>query len=380
MKKFKKSVLIVMTGTLISKVLGLIREILLAKKYGTSYISDSFIISLNIPVVLISAIATAILTNYIPIFSKTEKKSKDTSAEFNGNLLTIFFIVSIILIIVFMFFTKPIVKIFAVGFDDEGLTYLINLSRITIFGMFFIISTHILKGYLEYKDKFFGTSLYGICTNTGMILGIVLSSTSKYQLLGMGVLLGYILGFIVLVILALKNKFKVKWNINFKDVYLKELVVLTIPILLNDVVWQINGIVDKSISSTIGKGYISAINYSHYIVDIITSVFATSLVTVFFPNIIKTFNKDGINAVKEKTNRILQTIIFISVPCTILISMYSRIIVKVLFFRGEFNEESLKITSVAVSIYAIAITFVSIQILAMKTASVSGFKKVMLVR
>ena len=366
MKKFQTSVFIVMAGTLLSKVLGLIREVLLAQKYGTGYISDSFILSLNIPTVIISAIATAILTNYIPLFSKAEKESEERATKFNGNLLVIFFIISTVLIILFMVFTKPIVKIFAVGFDEIGLTYLINISRITIFCMYFIILAHIFKGYLEYRGKFLGTSLYGICMNIGMIAGIILSSTEHYQILGLGVLLGYILAFIVLFILSRKNKFTAKFNLNLKDDYLKELVVLTIPILLNDVVWQINGIVDKSISSTIGEGYISAINYSHYIVDMVTSVFATSIVTVFFPNVIRTFREKGIQQVKEKTNTILKLIVFISIPCTILISTYARTIVRILFYRGAFDETSLQITSTAVSIYAIAIVFVSMKTILFK--------------
>ena len=366
MKKFKTSVFIVMIGTLLSKVLGLIREILLAQKYGTGYISDSFILSLNIPVVIISAVATAVLTNYIPLYSKAEKESEEKAAKFNGNLLVIFFIISTILVILFMLFTRPIVRIFAVGFDDQGLKYLINISRITIFCMYFIIMGHILKGYLEYKGKFIGTALYGVCMNIGMILGIILSSAERYQILGLGVLLGYILGFIVLFILSRKNDFKIQLNLNIKDKYLKQLVVLTIPILLNDVVWQINGIVDKSISSTIGEGYISAINYSHYIVNIVISVFATSVVTVFFPNVIKTFNEKGISAVKEKTNAILKMVIFVSIPCTLLISVYAEHIIRLLFFRGAFNQESLTITSSAVSIYAFAIVFESIKTILFK--------------
>lgn len=164
-----------------------------------------------------------------------------------------------------------------------GLTYLVNLSRITIFAMYFIASANIFKGYLEYRGKFLGTSLYGILLNAGMILGIVLSSEERYILLGYGVLSGYILSFIILVVLARKNNFETKPNVNFKDEHLKKLVILTLPMILNDAVWQVNGIVDKSIASTIGAGYISAINYSHYIVDMVSSVFATSIVTVFFP-------------------------------------------------------------------------------------------------
>lgn len=366
MKKFKLSVLIVMLGTLLSKVLGLVREMLLANKYGTGYISDSYIVSLNIPVVLISALAGAILNNYIPLFSNAEKESSEKAKRFNGVLLVVSFIISTILIIVFMLFTKQIVRLFAVGFSEEKLQYLVVLSRITVFCMYFIITSHIFKGYLEYRGKFFGTSLYGILMNLGMILGIYFSTTEKYYLLGYGVLFGYILSFVALLILAIKNKFGVKLNADIKNEYLKKMVILTLPILLNDVVWQINGIVDKSVASTIGEGYISAINYSHYIVDIISSVFATSLVTVFFPNVIKLFNEEGIEKVKSDTRTILKTMMFITIPCSLLVAIFSTDIVKVLFFRGAFDSTSLSITSVAVAIYTFALTFVCLKIILFK--------------
>ena len=247
-----------------------------------------------------------------------------------------------------------------------GLTYLVNLSRITIFAMYFIASANIFKGYLEYRGKFLGTSLYGILLNAGMILGIVLSSEERYILLGYGVLSGYILSFIILVVLARKNNFETKPNVNFKDEHLKKLVILTLPMILNDAVWQVNGIVDKSIASTIGAGYISAINYSHYIVDMVSSVFATSIVTVFFPNIVKSFNENGIEIVKNKTRKVLKIIIFITIPATVLIAFFAKTIVKILFFRGAFNNESLEITSMAVAIYSLALTFVCVKIILFK--------------
>jgi len=335
-----------MLGTLLSKVLGLLREMILAQKYGTGIISDAFIISLNIPNVIIYSIAGAIQTNYIPLFSQAESESKEKATRFNGNLLCIFSIISTILVVIFMVFTKDIVKIFALGFDDIGLTYIVNISRVSIFSIYFIIASQIFKGYLEYKGKFLGTSLFGIFMNVGIILGILFSSTEKYSILGYGVLIGYILSFLVLSILARINNFKLKLNINFKDTYIKRLVILTMPIILNDVVWQINGIVDKSIATTIGEGYISAINYAHYIVDMVSSIFATSIVTVFFPKVIKIFRESGIEKVKEKTKIILKNIVLIATPFTVLISIYSNTIVKVLFYRGEFGNESLSITSI----------------------------------
>ncbi|MEG1989870.1 MAG: murein biosynthesis integral membrane protein MurJ [Clostridia bacterium] len=361
MKKIKLSILLLMIGTLFSKGLGLIREILLAQKFGASYITDSFILSLAIPTVLITTLASAILTNYIPIYSEIEKESKEKAYKFNGILIAVIMLLATIIVVLFFIFTKPIVSVFAAGFNEIAFKYLIDLSRITIFNVYFILLSYILQGYLEYKEKFIGTSLFGILLNIGMICGIIFSTSENYKMLGYGVVIGYILSFVVLIILSFNNKFKVTFTFNIKDEYLKKLVILTLPIILNDAVWQINGLVDKSVASTLGPGYISAINYSHYIVDMVGTIFATSIATVFFPMLVKFINKKLIETVRIKIRLVLKNIIFVTMPFTFLIFIFSEPIVKVLLFRGAFDERNLEITSIAVSLYSLSLVFVCLK-------------------
>lgn len=362
----KISVLILAIGTLLSKCLGLLREMLLAQKFGAGYISDSFVLCLSIPTVLITAVAGALLVNYIPIYSEAENKSDNEAKKLNGLLLTIFGIVSLLIIIVFFVFNKPILKLFAAGFDDKGFQYLSILSKITIFTTYIIVASNILKGYLQYKNKFLGTSLDGILMNLGIIIGILLSTTEKFYVLGIGVILGYFLSFIFLIILSKKAKFKAEFNLNVRNKYLKRILILTVPIILNDVVWQINGIVDKSVSSTLGTGYISIINYSNYIVETIVSVFASSMATVLFPKIVQVVKHKGMEEVKRETRSAFVDVFMFAIPTTIFLALFSYDIVKIIFFRGNFDENSLILTSNAVSIYSIAILFSSIKIVLFK--------------
>lgn len=366
MKKLKFSVLILAIGTLISKVLGLVREMYLAQKFGAGYISDAFILAISIPTILITSFAGAINTNYIPIISEIEKKKKDEIKHFNGILTSLIFIISSIIVIIFYIFTKQIVKIFALGYDDDGLKYVITISRVSILSIYFILMQYIFQGFLEYKGSFRGTALNGILLNLGFLAGLFFSSKENYCILGYGILFGYLLSFLYVFILALKKGFKSKISIDFKNEYLIKLVKLTLPLLLNSAIWEINGLIDKSIASKIGKGYITSLNYANYIVTVVVSVFVSSIGTVIFPKFVKLINEEKKGEFKEQIRIILKTIVLITIPCTILLSVYSTDIIKVLFYRGEFSEKYLKITSNAMVLYSLAITFSAIELIMYK--------------
>ena len=357
MTKTKKKVLLIMIGMILSKILGLSREIFVAAKYGTGVISDSFIVALSIPNILFSSISSAILINYIPIYSKI--KQGDKKRSFNSNLLNILFIFITIFVILFMIFKEPILKIFVAGYTESELVYLSNIASISIFSVYFIVLGYVFKGYLEYKEKFFCTAINGIVLNFGLILGILFSNSEKYHILGYGILLGYGLNFIFLLISSIKNKFKYKLELNFKDPNIKQLCLLTLPILLNDSIWEINSIVDKTITSTIGSGYISALNYGNYISTVVITVLVTSVMTVFFPKLVKKI--DDNEYVYSQIKRIFNYLFIVCLPITILCFSYSYDIVKFIFFRGAFDQSSLQITSIALKIYSCGIIFVGIK-------------------
>lgn len=366
MKKFKLPVLIIMVGTLLSKVLGLVREMYLAQKFGAGFISDAFILAISIPTILITSFAAAINTNYIPIVSEIEKNDEKEVKKFNGILLTFIFIICTIIVAIFFIFSKPIVKLFAIGYDDEGLKYIITLTRISIISIYFILTQYVFQGFLEYKGSFKGTALGGVLSNIGFLLGLYFSSVEKYQILGYGILLAYVLSFLYLFIVAKKNKFKTKINFNFKNKYLKKMIILTLPLLLNSAIWEINGLVDKSVSSTMGEGYISALNYANYIVTMVAAVFATSMATVAFPKFVKMINDNEKENLSQEIKRVLKYILIIAIPFMSILIVYSNDIVKTLFFRGEFSATALDITSNSVRLYSFGIIFTCLQTIIFK--------------
>jgi len=361
MNKARTSIIILMIGTVISKALGLVREMMMANKYGASIITDSYVLGLSVPMILFTSVATAVLINYIPIYTEIDKHEPEKTGEFNGKVVNIVLMFVILTIGIYFLFPNFVIRLVAFGFDLNQVEYVRRILNISIFSIGFIQIGYILKGYLEYKGRFFPNAINGIIFNFGLIFGILISNTERFYLLGFGILLGYFLNFVVQIIYAKKMKFKYTPKLNFKDKHLKKMLLLSLPILFNDAIWHINVMIGQSITSTLGSGYISALNYAQYVTSTITMVIAVSVATVIFPKITKLFSDGNKEAIKNHMRTVFKNIIVICLPLTTFIFVMAGPIIKILFFRGEFNQESFIITSGAAAIYAFGLLFASLK-------------------
>ena len=151
----KKAALLVMIITIVSKILGFGREIVLSYVYGASSITDAYLISQTIPLVIFSFISAGVATGFIPMYSRIRKEDGQCSAnQFTSNLSNILLLLASIIIVIVLVFTQPIVKLFASGFTGETLELAVNFTRITIFGVYFTAALNIFTGYLRVHENY----------------------------------------------------------------------------------------------------------------------------------------------------------------------------------------------------------------------------------
>ena len=124
-----KIVIIVMIITLFARFFGLLREILMARYYGTSIYTDAYIIANNIPTVVFDTLGQALLTSFIPMYSKIcHEENKERANLFTIRLIIYLMIICVILTIVGEVFTKQIVVVFASGFKGKVLDITIQFT------------------------------------------------------------------------------------------------------------------------------------------------------------------------------------------------------------------------------------------------------------
>lgn len=362
MSKTAKAALWIMIATLLSKVLGFGREIVLAKYYGTGLYSDVFVLTLNIPSLIITIVGSAIATSYVPMyFDIKEKSGNEGTSKFTNNMLNLSCAISIVIAILGLLFTEQVVNIFAGGFEGEKFELAVTFTKIMISGVIFLSSTRLFTAFLQVNDNFAVPALIGLPYNIIIIIAIMVSTKTHINVLAIGALLAMASQLLFQLPFAIKKNYRYKSYINIKDETIREMIILVLPMLVGVAVGQINTAVDKALASTLGNGPLSALNYAARLNDFVMAMFITSIVTVIYPKLAKLNNSDNkegfVDIIVKSCNFITLVVLPISVGAIIL----SKPIVRILFEGGKFNAESTQMTSVALSLYAVGLLAMGIR-------------------
>lgn len=362
MSKTAKAALWIMIATLFSKALGFGRELVLANYYGTGLYADVFLLTLNIPSLIITIVGSAIATSYVPMYFDIKEKSGDEgTSKFTNNMLNLSLAVSIVIALFGLVFTKEVVTIFAGGFEGEKFELAVTFTKIMISGVIFLSGTRLFTSFLQVNDNFAVPALIGIPYNVIIIIAIMVSTKTHPNILAIGALLAMASQLLFQIPFAIKKNYRYKTYINVKDETIKEMIILVLPMLVGVAVGQINTAVDRALASTLGNGPLSALNYAARLNDFVMAMFITSIVTVIYPKLAKLTNSDNKEGFVDIIVKSCNFIILVVLPIAVGAIILSEPIVRILFERGKFDANSTQMTSVALSLYAVGLLAMGIR-------------------
>jgi putative peptidoglycan lipid II flippase len=351
----KKAVIILMILTFLSKIIGFLRDVTLAYFYGTSGISDAYLIALTIPVVIFGIVAKGISTGYIPMYSRIEQQEGPSSAlRYTNNLINVLLVFSSIIILLGLLFTEPVVKVFASGFEGETLATAVYFTRITLLGIYFTIFIRILSAYLNYQKLFAVPNLLGIPMSLIVIASIITASeTGNPSLLAYGLVAALAVQWLILLFFSYRKSFRYQKVFDLKDENLRRMLILAIPVILGSAVQQINKLVDRTLASQVAVGGISALNYAHTLTNFVHGIFVTSITTVMFPSISRMASKGNSDRMKYTLHQSIVGVALLTLPATVGALVFAEPIVRLLFDRGAFDSSAVVMTSGAFFFYSI---------------------------
>ncbi len=350
----KKAALLVMVITIISKVLGFGREIILSYVFGASAITDAYLISQTIPIAIFSFISAGIATGFIPMYSRIQKEDGQLSADqFTSNLSNILILLASVIVAIVLVFTQPIVRFFASGFSGKTLELAVNFTRITVFGVYFTALLNIFAGYLRVYENYVVTALAGFPMNLIIISSLLISAKTNVYMIAFGSLLAIASQLLFFIPFIRKAGFRYKPVLNLKDEQIKTMLFIALPVIVGTSVNEINVLVDRTLASGIAVGGISALNYARRLNGFVQGLFVASITTVMFPMISKMAAEDNIKGLKSTISEAISTISLLVVPATIGAMIFSEEIVSLLFGRGAFTLEAIEMTGDALFYYSI---------------------------
>lgn len=365
-KKNKVSLTIglIMTANFLVKFFGLLRDVLMAKYYGTTLYTDAYIIANNIPSILFAALGASIATTFIPMYSNIcNKENEDSANTFTIHLMEIILFICLILTIIGEVFTKQVVFIFASGFEGETLSITIKFVKILFPSIFGMALFDLFGSYLQQHGKFSALAVVPIIGNTAIIFSLILSNLfDNIYLFIWGTLLGLTAQvFFYLPWILKAGLFECTWGEFKRDTYIRELIPLLFPVFIGAAVNEINSIVDKTLVSGLEIGSVAALSYSYKIINLVIGVIAASIMTVQYPKLARLAVDNNESSFRSKGESTISAMFAIVFPISILVIVFREEIIRILFQRGSFDELSVSRTALTLKYYGIGLSAMGIR-------------------
>lgn len=361
MRTAAKTAFILAILTLGSKVIGLVRELLMANYYGTSYVVDAFFVANSIPVMIVAGVLSAVSTAFIPLFSKKNEEEGEIHANlFTSQTLNILTIVTVVSSLVGIIFSDQLIMIFASGFEGETANLASFYVKVTFSCTFFTTTGNILESYLKYKNVFISPVVAGYSVSLFAVLFIILSHYTSPYIMVFGMLIGYAVRAVILWFISRYKRYRHKVDFHFTDT-VKQIFILALPVFLGTTVGQINLFIQRTLATRLPEGSASAISYSDLLIGLITGVTATIVATIMYPKMAQAFASKNYVRFSELYNSGISILLAISLPICLGALLYGSDIIQLVYERGSFDSASTTLTYQAFFYYSLGLVFVSLQ-------------------
>jgi len=369
MKSIKFTAGILTISALVSRILGLIRDWLLARTFGAGKELDIYFVVFLLPDLIYNVfIFSGIIVIFLPLFAEYFLKNEKEAWQFTNNVLNIFLFFLISLCFILFIFTPFLIKIIVPGFDSHQLNQTIFLTRIMLISPILFGLSSIFSKILQYFNRFLIYSLCPILYNLGIIFGILFLSP-KLGILGViiGVILGAFFHFLIQVPSALKCGFRYQPIFNFKDSRIKKIFLLMIPQAFSITFQQINSIFITAIASTLAIGSIVIFNLANNLQFLPIGIIGISFALAAFPILSRAWAEGKKEEFLKKFSLTFRQILYLVIPISFLIFILRNQIVEIIYHHGQFTQSSAQLTAASLGLFSFSIFASSLSPLLLRT-------------
>lgn len=351
--------------TLISKILGFVREIMIANRFGSGMETDTYFVAMTATVIIVGTLGTAINTTLIPIFAEIgEKYGRKGKLKYLNNVINLVLIITLLMVILGYFFSPMVIKILAKGFEGEQFDLAVTLNRIGLPIAILLGLTHVISGFLHSSQIFGPSAVSGLPYNFVFLIYLFFFAKDSNVIVLMTItVVAAVMQFLILLPATINQGYRYRFNIYLNDKYLKKAMYLVVPVLIGSAVQQINIIIDKTLASSLVEGSISALSYATKINDMVIAVFIMAITTAVFPMLSNAFSQDDNKKMKEILGQGINIILIVTVPATIGLLLLAEPIVYLFFQRNAFDEVATYMTSQALIYYSIGLIGASLRLM-----------------
>lgn len=364
-----KTVSFMMLITLFGKILGLVREQLLAANYGTEMEAAAFLLASRIPRTFFDVIfASAISASFIPIFVEyLQKYGKEEAYRLANRFITVISTVTIVMMLAGMALAEPLTLLIAPGYDGTTAQLCVSLLRMLFPTMLFTAVAFSFVGILQSLDEFNIPAALSVASNGVLILYYIFFN-DKFGIYGLTIafLIGWAMQAIMQIPSLHKKGYHYKPDFRFKDEGLKKIGKLMLPVMVSTWIQPINFMVNTRFASQLANGSVtngelgvSALEYANNLYTIIVGVFVLAIANMVFPKFSRmTEDKKEFGLAVRGT---LKAMIFLLIPMTVGLMALAEPVVTLIYKRGEFDLLATELTSAALFFFALGMVGYGVQ-------------------
>lgn len=360
--QFSRRTTTVAGATAASRVLGLVREQVIAFYFGAGAMADVFVAAFRIPNLLRDLFAEgAFSAAFVPTFSKTlTREGKEGAFALLNRVLSVFVPALSLVCLLGMIFTPEIAHLMSGGVEETpGKIELLAVMARWMFPFLLLISlAAAFMGTLNSLDRFGIPALAPAGFNVGVIAGaVILSQFTTPPLLGLaiGVLIGGILQWGVQAVQAHRLGYRPRILSGWKSPEVHQILTLMGPALIGIAAVQINIFALTRFAWTLGDGPVAYLNYAFRVIFLPLGVFAVAAATVGLPRLSKQVAAGQTEEVRATYAQAARTVLYLVIPTAAAFILLAQPICAVLFERGRFDTIATIHTARALQFYSIGL-------------------------
>ncbi len=354
---------IIGTATLTSRVLGLVRDQVLAFLFGAGNAMDAFNVAYRIPNLMRDLFAEgAMSAAFVPTFTRRLTQRGRASAWQLGNqLINALVVITSLIVLAGMIFARPLTEFLAGDYATVPgkLELTVTLTRILLPFLTLVAVAAALMGMLNSLNRFFTPALSPAMFNVGIILSALVLVPIAPTLgldpiiaIAIGAMIGGVGQIALQVPTLLREGYRYRAELNPSDPGLREILRLVGPGTLAGAGVQINLLVNTILATGEGTGAVSWLNYAFRLMYLPIGLFGVSIATATLPAVSRYAARADLDGVRQTVSTALRMMLMLTVPAQVGLIVLAYPIVGLIFERGSFASSDTAATASALAFYA----------------------------
>ena len=344
MRKVLRSAGVIGVSTLLSRFLGLARDMVMANLFGTSFVAEAFYVAFMIPALLRRLVGEGSLTvAFIPVFTKFKKRyGEEAAARFFRSFWTLMSLVLLAMVAMGVIFSREIVGLFAnpaFQQDREMFNLAVLMTQQMFPYLFFIGLTALAMGVLNSYRHFFSASFHPVLLNVSWITCVLLLH-NKFEQPGLSIVIGVVIGGVLQLALQWPYLRKVGMSFvprfEFRHPAIRKIGKLMLPSGMAVGVIQINTLI-ATYFVTAFDGARTQLFYANRLTEFPYAIFSLAIANAVLPLLSEQAGAKDYRALRQTLGQGLRMVAFIIIPASIGLALVSTPIVHIFFEHGEFS-------------------------------------------